>query len=107
MKAASPVLNGGDEETCGNATRLVPTQLGSMSGYLRPVVVLSSLATRRCSQAMGDCSSPSCLGLPMGSGSGSDCQPCSELWNRGSEHILDALNKHKFHLSTDVLRQLA
>ena len=26
VKAASPVLNGGDEETCGNATRLVPTQ---------------------------------------------------------------------------------
>jgi hypothetical protein len=28
VKAARPVLNGGDEETCGNATRLVPTQPG-------------------------------------------------------------------------------
>jgi hypothetical protein len=27
VKAASTVLNGGDEETCGNVTRLVPTQL--------------------------------------------------------------------------------
>ena len=28
VKAASTVLNGGDEETCGNVTRLVPTQPG-------------------------------------------------------------------------------
>ena len=28
VKAARTVLNGGDEETCGNATRLVPTQPG-------------------------------------------------------------------------------
>jgi hypothetical protein len=27
VKAARTVLNGGDEETCGNVTRLVPTQL--------------------------------------------------------------------------------
>ena len=27
VKAARPVLNGGDEETCSNATRLAPTQL--------------------------------------------------------------------------------
>ena len=27
VKAASTVLNGGDEETCSNVTRLVPTQL--------------------------------------------------------------------------------
>jgi hypothetical protein len=27
VKAARTVLNGGDEETCGNATRLVPIQL--------------------------------------------------------------------------------
>ena len=28
VPAARPVLNGGDEETCGNVTRLVPTQPG-------------------------------------------------------------------------------
>ena len=28
VKVARPVLNGGDEETCGNVTRLVPTQPG-------------------------------------------------------------------------------
>jgi hypothetical protein len=27
VKAARPVLNGGDAETCGNVTRFVPTQL--------------------------------------------------------------------------------
>jgi hypothetical protein len=41
VKAASTVLNGGDEETCGNVTRLVPTQLrqqvsASVSGDLPP-----------------------------------------------------------------------
>ena len=37
VKAARPVLNGGDEETCGNVTRLVPTQLG-FQVRLRPSV---------------------------------------------------------------------
>src|SRR2546428_5521230 len=40
VKAASPVLNGGDEETCRKATRLVPTQHGCQA-RLRPSVGLS------------------------------------------------------------------
>ena len=41
VKAARPVLNGGDEETCGNVTRLVPTQHGYRR-RLRPSVRLSA-----------------------------------------------------------------
>ena len=37
VKAASSVLNGGDEETCGNVTRLVPTQLGYWARLKRGV----------------------------------------------------------------------
>ena len=51
VKAARPVLNGGDEETCGNVTRLVPTQPGFQArrygrdaGYPTPPV-----QTRTCS----------------------------------------------------------
>ena len=34
VKAACTVLNGGDEETAGKATRLVPTQLRRMVGAM-------------------------------------------------------------------------
>ena len=60
VKVASPVLNGGDEETCGNVTCLVPTQLGfrqrltpgvrlqgSERGELNTTLVLSLRARTR------------------------------------------------------------
>jgi hypothetical protein len=37
VQAARPVLNGGDEETCGNVTRLVPTQPGYWARLKRGV----------------------------------------------------------------------
>ena len=45
VKAARPVLNGGDEETYSNATRLVPTQRGHWR-RLRPGVSAPSAAWR-------------------------------------------------------------
>ena len=43
VKAARTVLNGGDEETCGNVTRLVPTQPGSWARLKRGVIAPSKL----------------------------------------------------------------
>ena len=40
VKAARPVLNGGDEETCGNVTRLVPTQPGHWRRLTAGVMLL-------------------------------------------------------------------
>ena len=51
MKAARPVLNGGDEETCGNVTRLVPTQPGYWARLKRGVGRMSERVRERLTEA--------------------------------------------------------
>jgi hypothetical protein len=52
VKAARPVLNGGCEETCSNATRLAPTQPGSWR-RLKPGVRLQNAAKRSTMERAG------------------------------------------------------
>src|SRR5687767_5886950 len=66
VKAVSPVLNGGREETYSNATRLAPTQLprSRFQRRLTPGVMFSvviKVQKKLCSIAPGDKTRPSVL----------------------------------------------